>query len=204
MESLSGYIAEILKLLGQEIRIRIVESLRDNELYVSQIFPLINQEQSNTSRHLSLMTKNGILGYRPDAQRKSFYRIKLDGVVKIIDLARKFVAREGTEQERQPTDALVAEVLKEISQPTRLAIIAGLRDKELSVTEIFKIVGKERTTTSRHLSGMVELGIVTRRFDGVQAHYRLKHLLVLEIVDLTQQVVEQDTRKRQEALLVKA
>lgn len=95
----------------------------------------------------------------------------------------------------------VVDVLKEIGQPTRMAIIAALRDREMSVAEIMEAVEKEPSNTSRHVSGMVAAGILARRTDGLQAHYRLTHPSILEIVDLTRKVVERNVRNRQEALL---
>lgn len=202
MNSISAYSAEVLRLLGQDTRLRIVETLREKELYVTEIFTIIDEEQSNTSKHLSQMVKNGILGSRKDsASPKCYYRVKLAGILGIIDLAKRLVGRE--RDGLQGVDALpfVADVLKEIGQPSRMAIISALRDGEKSVAEIVQAVELERSNTSRHLSGMVPTRILARRTDGLQAHYRLTHPSILEIVDLTRQVVESDVRNRQETLL---
>lgn len=202
MESISAYSAEVLRLLGQETRLRIVETLRGKELYVSEIFTIIGEEQSNTSKHLSQMVKNGILGSRKALPSpKCYYRIKLTGILGIIDLAKRHVDRVKKWAQGEGAIPFVADVLKEVGQPTRMAIIAALRDRELSVAEIVQAVEKERSNTSRHLSGMVAAGILARRTDGLQAHYRLTHPSILEIVDLTRKVVETDVRNRQEALL---
>lgn len=204
MESISAYSAEILRLLGQDARFRIVEALRGKELYVTEIFATIKEQQSNTSRHLSLMVKNGILGNRKVAPSpKCYYRINLDGVLVIIDLAKRLVAREREGLNGEAARPYVVDVLKEIGQSTRMAIIDALRDGELAVAEIIQAIGKERSNTSRHLSGMVAARLLSRRGDGLQAYYRLKHSSILEIVDLTRKVVEKDVRLRQEALLRK-
>lgn len=202
METVSTYSAEILRLLGQDTRLRIVETLREKELYVSEIFTIIGEEQSNTSKHLSLMVRSGILGSRKVLPSpKCYYKVKLTGIFGIIDLAKRLVAREKDGAHGDAAIPFVADVLKEVGQPTRMAIIAALRDGEMSVAEIVQAVEKERSNTSRHLSGMVAAGILSRRTDGLQAHYRLKHPSTLEIVDLTRKVVERDVRNRQEALL---
>jgi DNA-binding transcriptional ArsR family regulator len=202
METISAYSAEVLRLLGQDTRLRIVEALREKEIYVSEIVTIIGEEQSNTSKHLLQMVKNGILrNKKASPSPMCYYSIKLDGVLAIIDLAKRHVAREKNGVHGEDAIPFVADVLKEVGQPTRMAIIAALRDRELSVAEIVQAVGKERSNTSRHLSGMVKTNILVRRTDGLQAHYRLTHPSILEIVDQTRQVVERDVRNRQEALL---
>jgi len=202
METISAYSAEVLRLLGQDTRLRIVEALREKEIYVSEIVTIIGEEQSNTSKHLLQMVKNGILrSKKASPSPMCYYSIKLDGVLAIIDLAKRHVAREKNGVHGEDAIPFVADVLKEVGQPTRMAIIAALRDRELPVAEIVQAIGKERSNTSRHLSGMVKTNILVRRTDGLQAHYRLTHPNILEIVDLTRKVVETDVRNRQEALL---
>lgn len=203
METISAYSAEVLRLLGQITRLRIVESLREKELYVSEIFTILEQEQSNVSKHLLQMAKNGILGTRKDPGiPKCYYWVKLTGIFGIIDLAKRLVEREHEGLQGVAALPYVADVLKEIGQPSRMSIITALRDGEMPVSDIVHAVELERSNTSRHLSGMKAAGIVARRVDErMQAHYRLTNDYTLRIVDLTRQVVERDVRNRQEALL---
>ncbi|WP_224962429.1 ArsR/SmtB family transcription factor [Geomonas subterranea] len=203
METISAYSAEVLRLLGQITRLRIVEALREKELYVSEIFTILEEEQSNVSKHLSQMAKNGILGTRKDPESpKCYYRVKLTGIFGIIDLAKRLVEREREGLQGVAALPFVADVLKEIGQPSRMAIIAALRAGEMQVSDIVKAVELERSNTSRHLSGMKAAGVVARRVDErMQAHYRLTNDYTLRIVDLTRLVVERDVRNRQEALL---
>ena len=49
--------AEILKALAQPTRLKILELLRDGEKCICGSVPAINGEQSNISRHISLMQK---------------------------------------------------------------------------------------------------------------------------------------------------
>jgi len=201
METVSAYSAEVLRLLGQLTRLRIVEALREKELYVSEIFTILDEEQSNISKHLSQMVKNGILGSRKDqASPKCYYRVKLAGVFDIIDLAKRLVAAERNGVQGVAALPYVADVLKEIGQPSRMSIIASLRDGERAISDIVQAVELERSNTSRHLSGMAAARIVARRLDGMQAQYRLTDPRTLEIVDMTRKVVERDVRNRQEAL----
>jgi len=85
--------SEILKAIAQETRLSILELLRDGERCVCEIFPAINQEQSNVSRHLNMMQKAGILTRRKDGLR-IFYAVKHPEVLAIIDLAGAIMKSE--------------------------------------------------------------------------------------------------------------
>jgi len=58
--------AELLKALAQPTRLRILELLRDGEKCICEIVPAINGEQSNVSRHISLMQKSHLVTTRKD------------------------------------------------------------------------------------------------------------------------------------------
>ncbi len=87
--------AEILKALGQPTRLKIIEFLRDGERCVCEIFPAISEEQSNTSRHLSLMVSSGILSRRKEGV-KIFYAVKRPEILTIVDLATTIMTQEIT------------------------------------------------------------------------------------------------------------
>ena len=61
--------AEILKALAQPTRLKILELLRHGEKCICEIVPALNGEQSNISRHISLMQKNHIVTTRKDGVR---------------------------------------------------------------------------------------------------------------------------------------
>jgi ArsR family transcriptional regulator len=87
--------AEILKALGQPTRLKIVDFLRDGERCVCEIFPAIEEEQSNTSRHLNLMVSSGILFRRKEGV-KIFYALKHPEIPEIVDLATRIMTQEIT------------------------------------------------------------------------------------------------------------
>jgi ArsR family transcriptional regulator len=93
MTATNDFQAEILKAIAQETRLSILELLRDGERCVCEIFPVINQEQSNVSRHLNVMQKAGILMRRKEGL-KIFYSVKHLEVLSIIDLAASIMKRE--------------------------------------------------------------------------------------------------------------
>jgi ArsR family transcriptional regulator len=52
--------------MAQPTRLRILELLRDGEKCICEIIPAINGEQSNISRHISLMQKSHLVSTRKD------------------------------------------------------------------------------------------------------------------------------------------
>ncbi|MBI4736792.1 MAG: helix-turn-helix transcriptional regulator [candidate division NC10 bacterium] len=76
--------ANILKALGQPTRLKILELLRNGERCVCEIFPAIQEEQSNVSRHLALMKAAGILASRKQGQMVH-YRVRDPQVFKLLD-----------------------------------------------------------------------------------------------------------------------
>ena len=93
MDELTVARAGILKAIAQPTRMKIIEFLRDGERCVCEIFPAIDEEQSNTSRHLNMMQGCGILARRKDGV-KIMYRIKHPEVLEILELASSILKRE--------------------------------------------------------------------------------------------------------------
>ncbi len=61
--------AEILKVLAQPTRLKILECLRGGEKCIHEIVADIHGEQSNVSRHISLMQRDHIVRTRKDGVR---------------------------------------------------------------------------------------------------------------------------------------
>lgn len=93
MSSATHYLADVLKSLAQPTRLKIIDFLRDGERCVCEIFPAIDEEQSNTSRHLTYMQTHGILSRRKEGV-KIYYAVKHREVFEIIDRATAIVRRE--------------------------------------------------------------------------------------------------------------
>lgn len=75
-----------------------------------------------------------------------------------------------------PTEliALAAEVLRILSDPTRIRIVLALKDQdELSVSLLAQQVGKTPSGVSQHLARMRMARIVTTRHEGTSVLYRL-------------------------------
>ena len=76
--------AEILKALAQPTRLKILEFLRHGERCICEIIPAINGEQSNVSRHISLMQKSRLVTTRKDGV-KVMVKVTDPEIFKILD-----------------------------------------------------------------------------------------------------------------------
>jgi DNA-binding transcriptional ArsR family regulator len=76
--------ADILKALAQPTRLKILELLREGEKCICEIVPALNGEQSNISRHISLMQKSHLVTTRKDGVRV-MVKVKDPRIFEILD-----------------------------------------------------------------------------------------------------------------------
>ncbi len=76
--------ADVLKAMAQPTRLKILEFLRDGERCICEIVPAINGEQSNISRHISLMQKSHLISTRKDGV-KVMVKVRDPRVFEILD-----------------------------------------------------------------------------------------------------------------------
>ena len=95
---------------------------------------------------------------------------------------------------------LKAEVLKALAHPIRLAVADFLRDGEQCVCDIAEHVGAERSNVSRHLSLMVNAGVLESRKDGLRVLYSLRTPCVLSFLSCATDVVREQLEQRRDLL----
>jgi ArsR family transcriptional regulator len=91
--------AEILKALAQPTRLKILQLLRNGEKCICEIVPAINGEQSNISRHISLMQKSNLVTTRKDGV-KVMVKVKDQRVFEILDSISIMLRNQMSEQSR--------------------------------------------------------------------------------------------------------
>ncbi|MEW6187343.1 MAG: metalloregulator ArsR/SmtB family transcription factor [Thermodesulfobacteriota bacterium] len=91
--------AAILKALGQPTRLQILDFLKDGERCVCEIFPAIEQEQANVSKHLSILKQAGLLESRKDGLR-ILYRIKTPEVFDLLQGVSQLLKSQADEHHR--------------------------------------------------------------------------------------------------------
>ncbi len=93
-----------------------------------------------------------------------------------------------------------AEIAKAIAHPLRLAIVDFLREDEQCVCDIAEHVGAERSNVSRHLSVMVNAGVLDCRKEGLKVIYRLKCVCILDFFSCVAGVLKQQAEDNKRLL----
>lgn len=82
-------------------------------------------------------------------------------------------------------------ILKALAHPTRICIAEMLAEEEFCACEIAERFSWDRTTISKHLTLMREVGILEDRRDGVNIYYRLKMRCLLSALKCIDQALEE-------------
>jgi len=91
--------AEILKALAQPTRLKILEFLRHGERCICEIIPAVDGEQSNVSRHISLMQKSHLVTTRKDGV-KVMVKVTDPEIFSILDRVGRVLKVQFEEQEK--------------------------------------------------------------------------------------------------------
>jgi DNA-binding transcriptional ArsR family regulator len=75
-----------------------------------------------------------------------------------------------------------------------------LKDGEQCVCDIAKHLGSERSNVSRHLSVMVNAGILEYHKEGLKVIYRLKTPCILDFFSCVARVLRQQAKENQQLL----
>jgi ArsR family transcriptional regulator len=93
-----------------------------------------------------------------------------------------------------------AEIAKAIAHPLRIAVVNFLKDGEQCVCDIAEHIGSERSNVSRHLSVMVNAGLLEYRKEGLKVIYRLKTPCILEFFLCVSHVLKQQVKENKRLL----
>ena len=78
-DDLVALIARRFRVIGEPMRIRLLDRLRNGEATVNELSSALGASQQNVSKHLGVLTDVGILGRRKDGNHV-YYRIVDEGV----------------------------------------------------------------------------------------------------------------------------
>jgi len=93
-----------------------------------------------------------------------------------------------------------AEIAKAIAHPLRIAVVNFLKDGEQCVCDIAQYVGSERSNVSRHLSVMVNAGLLEYRKEGLKVIYRLKCACIVDFFSCVSRVLKQQAKDNERLL----
>lgn len=94
-----------------------------------------------------------------------------------IDRIRAMNRKTAPAAEADVQDAVfdsVAELFAVLSTPIRLKIISALCNGEKNVSQLLQAIDTTQPNMSQHLSTLYRAGVLGRRREGTQIHYRLE------------------------------
>jgi DNA-binding transcriptional ArsR family regulator len=83
-EDLAELIARRFRVLGEPLRVRALDLLRDGELSVNALADKLGAGQQNVSKHLAVLADAGMLSRRKDGNHV-YYRIADEGVFALCE-----------------------------------------------------------------------------------------------------------------------
>ena len=93
-----------------------------------------------------------------------------------------------------------AAIAKAIGHPVRVAVLEFVKDGEQCVCDIAEAVGTERSNLSKHLSVMVNSGILASRKEGLKVFYQIKTPCVLRFLDCLRDCLKEQVAEQQQLL----
>lgn len=81
---LADLIAGRLRVIGDPMRIRILDSLRDDRRSVGELTEILGTSQQNVSKHLGILHKAGIVGRRKEGT-SAYYEITDSSVFELCE-----------------------------------------------------------------------------------------------------------------------
>jgi ArsR family transcriptional regulator len=93
-----------------------------------------------------------------------------------------------------------ADVAKAMSHPVRIAVLEYLKDGEQCVCDIAAAVGTERSNLSKHLSVMVNSGILASRKEGLKVFYKIKTPCILKFLECLKDCLKEQMAEQQKLL----
>ena len=85
--------AELCKSLSDPKRLRIIQELREGEKAVSEMAEILGLKQSNTSQHLAVLRRIGVIKPRKEGN-VVYYRLSDTKIAEACDLVHEVIARQ--------------------------------------------------------------------------------------------------------------
>lgn len=113
-QGLMARVAERLKVLGQPVRLRLIEQLQSGPSNPQELSDTLGLSQQNVSKHLLSLHRAGILARRPEGANV-IYTLADESVVTVLRLTLESVCR----QLRELSDLAQVPDGREVATPTR-------------------------------------------------------------------------------------
>ena len=84
-EALVELIAQRFRVIGEPMRIRLLDALRDGPMTISELTEALGASQQNVSKHIGVLTQAGIVGREKDGNRVRCF-ITDDSIFELCEL----------------------------------------------------------------------------------------------------------------------
>ena len=95
-DDLAELVAQRFRVIGEPMRIKLLDQLRDGERSVGDLVDVLGATQQNVSKHLGVLHQAGIVGRRKDGNRV-IYAIADDSVFALCETVCGGLARQAAE-----------------------------------------------------------------------------------------------------------
>ena len=95
-----------------------------------------------------------------------------------------------------------AEFCKGMAHPKRIHILKALKNGEMSVNGLAKLLKTPQANVSQHLTVLRQLGLLRTRRDGSNVYYSIVDERIIEACDLVRGCIEERLRKSHEVFAV--
>jgi DNA-binding transcriptional ArsR family regulator len=92
-DDLVELIARRFRVIGEPMRIRLLDRLREGEATVGELSEALSASQQNISKHLAVLAEVGVLGRRKEGNHV-FYRVVDEGVFALCEAVCGSVQRQ--------------------------------------------------------------------------------------------------------------
>ncbi len=89
-----------------------------------------------------------------------------------------------------------ARVMKALASPVRLKIVDELSRGERCMCELQPLFPMNKSTLSRHIAELRNVGIVGERQEGVRVYLRLQTPCILSVFDCTMDVIRAEAQRQ--------
>ncbi|MCA1808507.1 MAG: ArsR/SmtB family transcription factor [Kiritimatiellia bacterium] len=94
-----------------------------------------------------------------------------------------------------------AAVMKALASPARLKIIEILNEGERCICEFQPLFHMNKSTLSRHVAALKNVGIVRERREGARTYLRLATPCILKIFDCTMELIQTENTRRSDLII---
>jgi len=89
-----------------------------------------------------------------------------------------------------------ARILKALASPVRLQIVEELNQGERCLCELQPLFKMNKSTLSRHVAALRNVGIISERRDGVRMFLKLETPCILQIFDCAMGVIRSNAQRQ--------